>query len=138
MGGVESRRRLGRMIVILLPLVGIAACDRPDPQKARERLHLPGPDFVADVSRGQQLFDANCTRCHGPGGRGSDQGPPLVHKTYRPGHHGDLVFHMAVKNGTRQHHWGFGDMPPVPGLSPEDVGHIIAYVRAEQRKAGIR
>lgn len=138
MVGVLHWRRIGRLTLVLVPLVGLAACEKPDPQKVRERLHLPGPDFVADIARGKQLFAANCARCHGVAGRGTDQGPPLVDQTYRPSHHGDLVFHMAVKNGARQHHWGFGDMPPVPGLSPEDVGHIIAYVRAEQRKAGIR
>jgi hypothetical protein len=48
-----------------------------------------------------------------------------------------MSFQMAVHRGVRQHHWPFGDMPPVPGLSAEDVGHIIAYVRQEQRRAGI-
>ena len=138
MVGVSHWRRLRRVALILLPVAGLAACEQPNPEKARERLHLPGPGFVADAALGKPLYDANCARCHGVAGRGTDKGPPLVSKTYRPGHHGDLVFHMAVKNGARQHHWGFGDMPPVPGLSPEDVGHIVAYIRAEQAKAGIR
>jgi hypothetical protein len=29
-------------------------------------------------------------------------------------------------------------MPAIPGVSPEDVGHIVAYVRQEQRLAGIK
>jgi hypothetical protein len=29
-------------------------------------------------------------------------------------------------------------MKAIPGLSADDVAHITAYVRAEQRKAGIR
>jgi len=32
----------------------------------------------------------------------------------------------------------FGHMPPKEGLTPEDVGHIIAYVRREQRRARIQ
>ncbi len=66
------------------------------------------------------------------------KGPPLIHDIYRPGHHADLSFHWAVKDGTKQHHWHFGDMPPIADVSPEQVGHIIAYVRREQRRAGIR
>lgn len=122
------------MVTLALFLMG---CDRPDPETVRQRQHLPPPDFVADSSKGEMLFNANCIKCHGTGARGTNQGPPLVHEVYRPGHHADLTFHWAVKDGARQHHWQFGDMPPVPNLTPEDVGHIIAFVRAEQRKAGI-
>lgn len=122
---------LGAMLIIL------QACDRPGPEEIQAKLHLPSQDFVGNVVVGQQLYAANCARCHGPQALGSDQGPPLVHKTYRPGHHGDLVFHLAVKKGVKRHHWRFGDMPPVERLSPEDVGHIISYLRSEQKKAGI-
>lgn len=45
---------------------------------------------------------------------------------------------IAVKYGSRQHHRRFGDMRPVEGLTLDNVAHITAYVRAEQRKAGIR
>jgi hypothetical protein len=38
----------------------------------------------------------------------------------------------------RRSEWKFGDMPPVPGVTPDDVAHITAYVRMHQRKAGIR
>ena len=48
-----------------------------------------------------------------------------------------MAFHLAVKNGVKQHHWHFGHMPPVEDLSPEQVEHVIGYVREEQRRAGI-
>ena len=69
---------------------------------------------------------------------GEKKGPPLLHKIYEPSHHGDVAFQLAVKNGVRAHHWPYGDMAPVPQVTPDDVAHITAYVRAEQRKAGIR
>jgi hypothetical protein len=31
----------------------------------------------------------------------------------------------------------FGDMPPVPGISRDEVGDIIAYIREQQRQNGI-
>lgn len=44
---------------------------------------------------------------------------------------------MAVRNGVRAHHWNFGDMPPVRGLTEADVKAVTAYVRAVQRASGI-
>ncbi len=117
--------------------VALAGCERLEPEHARRNLHLPPPDFVAHAEQGEELFRARCSRCHGEAGRGTEQGPPLVHKTYRPGHHTDMAFHLAVKDGVKQHHWRFGDMPPVEGVSPEEAGHIIAYVRELQRRAGV-
>jgi len=67
---------------------------------------------------------------------GTDKGPSLRSIIYEPGHHSDESFHNAIINGARQHHWSFGDMPPVEGLSDEDVELVIAFVRAEQQRLG--
>lgn len=98
----------------------------------------PSAGLMPNASTGKKLYAASCVQCHGADLRGSKEGPPLVHRIYEPAHHGDVAFQIAVKHGTRQHHWSFGDMKPVPGVSPDDVAHITAFVRAEQRKAGIR
>jgi mono/diheme cytochrome c family protein len=87
---------------------------------------------------GQGLFEQHCGSCHGIDLKGSNQGPPLLHRIYEPSHHSDLSFQFAVKNGVRAHHWKFGDMKPVPGVTPDDVAHITAYVRARQREVGIQ
>jgi mono/diheme cytochrome c family protein len=89
------------------------------------------------LAEGERLFDANCAACHGPRGTGTDHGPPLVHIIYEPNHHSDAAFQLAAKNGVRAHHWTFGDMPPVPGVTSEQVTEIVAYVRWLQRQAGI-
>jgi hypothetical protein len=34
------------------------------------------------------------------------------------------------------HHWNFGDMPPVEGLSSAQVDAIIGYVREVQQREG--
>ncbi len=95
------------------------------------------PRLSAEAEAGQDLFKANCATCHGPKAGGTDRGPPLVHKIYEPGHHGDLAFQAAVQNGVRAHHWRFGDMPPVPDVSVAEVAEIVSYVRALQRANGI-
>lgn len=136
--GEDKTMNLYGGILLVLLVVSLAGCERPDSGVIRNRLHLPEPDFVANIEQGGKLFQANCATCHGVNIAGSKQGPPLVHKLYRPGHHADLTIHWAVKDGVKQHHWHFGDMPPVPGLSPNDVGHIISYIRSEQRLSDIR
>lgn len=86
---------------------------------------------------GADLFAANCALCHGAQADGTSMGPPLVHRLYEPGHHPDFAFQNAVANGVPAHHWDFGDMPPVAGLSQDDIAAITAYVRQLQRQAGI-
>ena len=97
-----------------------------------------GSDPEGDaVARGEALFASNCVACHGEQGTGTTAGPPLVHEIYEPGHHPDASFQRAVQEGVPQHHWEFGPMPAMPGLSEEQVDDIIAYVRQLQRDAGI-
>jgi mono/diheme cytochrome c family protein len=87
--------------------------------------------------RGEDVFNAYCARCHGMLGAGTDKGPPLVHRIYEPNHHSDMSFRWAMERGVRAHHWAFGDMPRIEGLSPEDADIIIGYVRSLQKEAGI-
>jgi mono/diheme cytochrome c family protein len=98
----------------------------------------PSPGLMPNPAMGKKLFATSCASCHGADLKGSDKGPPMLHKVYEPSHHSDIAFQLAVKNGVRAHHWQFGDMAPVPGLTPDDVAHITAYVRMEQRKVGIQ
>jgi len=118
--------------------IALAGCGEGDPETRRQRLHLPPPGFRADPEIGRQVFRERCIQCHGTRGMGSEKGPPLVDSIYRPEHHADLAFHFAVRDGVKQHHWSFGDMPPQPEVTPEQAGHVIAYVRSLQRRAGIR
>lgn len=94
--------------------------------------------LMPNPAAGKRLYERQCASCHGATLEGTDKGPPLMHRIYEPSHHSDAAFQMAVKYGSRAHHWKFGDMPPVNGLSPDDVAHITAYVRAKQRQAGIQ
>ena len=88
-------------------------------------------------AQGKALYNNNCAKCHGPGGTGSDKGPPFLSKIYRPSHHSDMSFQLAVLNGVRAHHWRFGNMPPVKGVGMAEIGMIIKYVRAIQKEAGV-
>lgn len=125
------------LVVIMVLFSGLAGCEKLSPEQRRAALHLPPPGFIADAREGGRLYNDYCLVCHGVGAMGSDKGPPLVHRQYRAAHHADLAFNLAVKNGVPQHHWHFGDMPPIKEVTPAETGHITAYVRREQRRAGI-
>lgn len=86
---------------------------------------------------GGALYAANCASCHGSDLRGTERGPSHLSVVYEPNHHGDDSFRSAIARGAGQHHWDFGDMPAVPGLDDDEVGQIIAFIRAEQRRQGL-
>lgn len=98
---------------------------------------LASANVPAGLERGRGLFDRHCAECHGPMALGTDHGPPLVHSVYRPSHHGDEAFQLAVSQGVKAHHWRYGDMPTVAGLTRRDVEHVTGYIRWLQRTAGI-
>ena len=96
------------------------------------------PPLDGNALLGQAIFEAKCAACHGANAAGQDGvSPPLVHRIYEPSHHSDVTFLLAVRNGVRSHHWRFGSMLPVDGLSDGDVALVVAYVRALQRANGI-
>ncbi|MEH6522079.1 c-type cytochrome [Sulfitobacter sp.] len=87
---------------------------------------------------GQKAFEGNCAACHGINAVGQDGvAPPLVHKIYEPSHHGDESFQRAAAQGVQAHHWRFGNMPAVEGITRGEVTLIIAYIRELQRANGI-
>jgi cytochrome c5 len=87
---------------------------------------------------GERVFNAACSACHGTNAAGQNGvAPPLIFTTYRPGHHGDGAFLNAARNGVQAHHWDFGDMPPVEGLTNSDIAALVRYIRELQRENGI-
>jgi len=97
------------------------------------------PELSPVALRGKQIFEASCSACHGVNAAGTDQGPPLIHNLYRPGHHGDNAFTAAAASGVMAHHWGFGNMPPIPGGVPEtQMRWIVKYIREMQEANGVR
>lgn len=104
---------------------------------SNQRSAVKTPKIPFKYGLGMKKFQAMCGQCHGQWGLGSEQGPPLMHPFYKPSHHGDPAFYNAVLRGVRAHHWNFGDMPPVPGATEEDVSRIIPFIRWLQRENGI-
>lgn len=95
------------------------------------------PELSVQAKAGQTAFEKNCQTCHGLNASGTDQGPPLVHDIYNPGHHSDQSFFLAVRNGVRAHHWPFGNMPPLRHIQENTVQDIVLFVREIQKENGI-
>jgi cytochrome c2 len=85
-------------------------------------------------AKGQVLFEKNCSSCHGQTMTGTDKGPPLLHPFYKPSHHGDRAFYNAALKGVKAHHWKFGDMPPVQGITEHKMKSIVPYIRYYQQQ----
>ena len=140
----NKRTRISRLttfgIVLALILIAVIGCgseaepptNTPTPL-ATPPPTVPGPDLSNAALAGKQVFNANCSICHGADVMGSATGPPLIDRIYEPGHHADFSIRSAVRNGVPQHHWWFGDMPPVAGISDQQIEHLICYIRELQR-----
>ena len=82
------------------------------------------PELSSVALAGQKVFLANCAQCHGDTAGGTDQGPPLVHQWYRPGHHAGHPQHP----GGADHQPGGRERPieTVAQRHPDDPqGHLI-------------
>jgi cytochrome c553 len=107
------------------------------PDDAIVMVSIP-PSFSEKEQIGKRAYEAVCSACHGLNAQGREAiAPPLVHRIYEPSHHGDMAFVLAAQNGVRAHHWKFGNMPAVQGVTQADVLNIVAYIRALQRENGI-
>ena len=121
-------RLIAAIVAVTVTVLALLACGSNEP---------PTSDSEDILATGQTAFESRCSGCHGIGAVGSTAGPPLVHKLYEVGHHPDWSFRSAISNGVRSHHWNFGDMAPVEGVTEDEATAIICYVRDLQRQAGI-
>lgn len=117
-----------RLIILLAVLA--SACGTTE---ASPLVTLTGEELLV---AGETSFRQYCAACHGADLRGTDQGPSFLSIFYEPNHHGDFAFVSAAKNGVPAHHWRFGDMPAVPGITDDEIAAVTAYVRSVQEAEG--
>jgi mono/diheme cytochrome c family protein len=114
----------------------LAACRESQPAPAgptSPSAPAAPPRTAADqIARGGHLFAANCAKCHGDSGEGTDDAPPLVGKGAlpldpRPDQKRTAKFHTAMdvaQFATQQ-------MPPKASdrakLAPDDYWSILAF-----------
>lgn len=129
-----------KMLAVLALILGVSYAAWTlftGPSKAGEdATSIIIPEFSQAAQTGQIAFEKNCATCHGINAAGTEKGPTFLHAFYKAGHHGDGSFVNAAKNGVRAHHWRFGNMPPVEGVTDADLSGIIKYVRELQAANG--
>ncbi|MCF6199087.1 MAG: cytochrome c [Hyphomicrobiaceae bacterium] len=125
------------LLIVAVLLGGITVMFAPADTQKSAQIKVNVPILSAAAQAGEAQFTRNCSQCHGQNAAGTNQGPPLIHKYYRPNHHPDRAFYRAAANGVRAHHWQFGNMPPVTNVKRKEVRKIISYVRELQRANGI-
>ena len=125
-----NRRPALLLVALVAAITLLAACGTSEADAT--------PVVTFEGTDGASLFAAACAECHGADLTGTDQGPPFLHDFYVPGHHADIAFFFAIRRGARAHHWNFGDMPPVEGLTDTQAETIVAFIRESQRAKGIQ
>ncbi len=95
------------------------------------------PKMTPALNMGKTTYDAFCAVCHGKNTAGTDKGPTFLDRVYHPGHHGDVAFYVAPIKGAKAHHWKFGDMLPVEGVTDAHLKKIVPYIRAVQKANGL-
>lgn len=129
-----------KMIAVLAIILGVSYAAWTlftGPSSAgEEATNINIPEFSQIAQSGQIAFEENCASCHGINAAGTETGPTFLHAFYKVGHHGDGAFTNAAKNGVRAHHWPFGDMPPVEGITDAEIRWITKYVRELQAANG--
>jgi mono/diheme cytochrome c family protein len=84
---------------------------------------------AASISRGKQLFQANCATCHGASGRGDGPvgkalDPKPADLTAMAGHHSDGDYAWKIANGR-------GAMPPWKGvLDDQQIWDVVNFVQS--------
>lgn len=132
--------RRAAVATCLAAAIGLAACsgdsDADDAGGGAGSGGGSGGEATGDLALGAEIYAQSCASCHGDDLRGTDRGPSHLSIVYEPGHHSDESFRAAIREGSSQHHWSFGDMPPVEGLDDEQIDAVIAYVREVQEREG--
>ncbi len=118
-----------KRLVILLAVMA-SACGATE---ASPLVTLTGEELLV---AGEDSYKRFCAACHGADLRGTEQGPSFLSIVYEPNHHADFAFTSAAKNGVPAHHWTFGDMPAIPGISDDEIIAVTAHVRSVQEAEG--
>ena len=146
MTGSTTGLRMAAAIIVTCVIT--AACGADASEAGDTSAPEPSPAQTAEVTAptstaaelvipdGGEVYQQYCAECHGVDLRGTDKGPSQLSIVYEPNHHGDYAYRVAIREGTREHHWWFGDMPPVEGISDLEIEKVISFIRAEQERLG--
>jgi len=96
------------------------------------------PLAADDMTRGAEIFAANCATCHGPAGSPDPDSPLVQNLGVMPANFSDALFNsrepastwkMVVTHGGAA--MGFSEMMPAFGgsLAEQDIDNVLAYIK---------
>ena len=89
-GGRSWDRVLGYATAVALALMMMACGAESDSPGATMESQADHSVLVTDAAlsdtgrAGEEVFNANCSVCHGVGATGTERGPTLIHRIYHP------------------------------------------------------
>lgn len=126
------KKRTLVLAATLLSFLWFCGCESKSTRDSSTAISQPGIDdthyagraYAGDASRGQLVFDTNCSTCHGADGRSGGVGPSLIGENLRQ----DLPQTIV---------WIENPEPPMPALYPsplserevEDVAAFVQTIR---------
>lgn len=108
------------LVVDFLPIYRLSEQHRVEEAAKRER--------EEKVRRGAALFVANCARCHGAEGYGTNRAP-MLHSKYYLGQVSDSFLKHTISDGrprTIMPAWGQDSGGP---LNPQEIDQLVAFIR---------
>ena len=60
------------------------------------KIPQPSPGLMPNPVQGKALYAQHCASCHGADLKGSNQGPPMLHRIYEPSHHADMAITVTI------------------------------------------
>jgi mono/diheme cytochrome c family protein len=105
------------------------------PPSNTEVTDLPAPESSLLLHFGQTVYEAHCTSCHGPDGRGMPpQYPPLAGnpsiQMQSPVNPIRMVLNGGYPPGTHDDPQPYGMPPFAQSLSDDEVAAVVTYIRA--------
>src|ERR1700735_5560333 len=126
-----SRRKIFSdpgLVLIILVLGGVTGAFSADD-------HNPLAGDPKAAKAGEYQFRINCALCHGLGARGGGRGPDLT-RAQKKHTHSDAEMFQVISNGIA------GTAMPANGtngqgvgMTDEEIGQLIAYIRSQEVKA---
>jgi mono/diheme cytochrome c family protein len=116
---MSFRRLICGLVFVLFLALAVAA----QQGKGWETVPPPSPA----VERGQKVFVANCSFCHGPDGSGKT-GPDLLRSALVNHDEDGKQIGVVVHSGR-----GNGKMPPFPSLTDSEISDLAAFLHYRTR-----
>ena len=118
---------IAALLVTCVATLGLAACSGWAPAAAQEPTTQPTPAQPVAPIDGSRLFQRRCAACHGALGKGDGPASMMQPADLTQPALQQRLSDADLAGVMRQ---GKGKMPPVSGLTDEEVAALTAFVRS--------